>query len=131
MKSFKEFMMNQEAAPPKWKASKDQIIATWKQLRPDTPIIMRPVPYNHEGSTYGEDGLRITGSPQFINSVLPRLKELLQFESPTTKLSLVYRETESPSKSLGGGSKTSYVFYVQAKERGNQQQEIKPKEPEF
>lgn len=92
--------------------------------------MMRPIPYSHKGSTYGEDGLRITGSPQFINSVLPRLKEFLQFESPTTKLSLVYRETESPSKA-GTATKTSFVFYIQAKERGDNQPEIKPKEPEF
>lgn len=120
MKNFREFVSGQ-AQPPaakKWKASKEEIVSFWKNLRPDTPILMRPVNYQHKGSTYGEDGLRITGSPQFIGSVLSRLKEFLNLETPSTNLSVSYRETQSPSKSMMGAVKTSYVFYVQTKQRG-------------
>jgi len=102
----------------KWKATKEQIISYWRGLRDDMPIAINPIPYEHKGSTYGEDGIRLTGSPEFIASVLPRLKELLSYETPSTKLALVYRETESPSKMALGASKTSYVFYLQVKERG-------------
>lgn len=121
METFREFMAQQqqpEQAKQKWKATKEQIVSYWKNLRPDTPILMKPIPYDHKGSTYGEDGVRITGSPQFIGSLLPRLKEFLNFESPTTTLTLVYRETESPSQSALGQNKTSYVFYVQTRQRG-------------
>lgn len=130
MNNFKEFMSNQSTQPQqavqpiptakdqKWKASKEEILAFWQKLRPDTPIQMKPIEYTHKGSTYGEDGLRITGSPQFISSVIARLKEFLQFETPSTKLAVSYRETESPSKVQMGQSKTSYVFYVAAKQRG-------------
>lgn len=124
MQSFREFIAAQSQTPvqdKKWKASKEEIVSFWRNLRPDTPILMRPVNYQHKGSTYGEDGLRITGSPQFIGSVLSRLKEFLAFETPSTKLSLSYRETESPSKSMTGAVKTSYVFYVQSKQRGPNQ----------
>lgn len=116
MGTFKEFV-NQQPAQKKWKASKEQILAYWQNLRPDTPILAKPIDYLHKGSTYDEDGLRITGSPQFINAVLGRLKEFLNFESPTTKLNVAYRETQSPSKMAMGQNKTSYVFYVSVKKR--------------
>lgn len=127
---FKEYAEDQAGEYPqqnapivnkkKWKATKDQILKYWQGLRNDTPILINPIPYEHEGSTYGEDGIRITGSPEFIASVLPRLRELLAYETPNTKLAVVYRETESPSKlALGSASKTSYVFYLQVKERGH------------
>ena len=129
MTSFKEFASNPNqpaqqvpsiapAKEQKWKASKEEILAFWQKLRPDTPIQIRPIDYTHKGSTYGEDGLRITGSPQFISSVLARLKEFLHFETPATKLAVTYRETESPSQAQMGQSKTSYVFYVATKQRG-------------
>lgn len=125
MQTFTEWMAEQPAQQPmapaakpkKWKATKDEIIRFWQGLRPDVPIQMTPVRYDHQGTTYAEDGVRITGSREFIASVLPRLKEFLNFESPTTKLALVYRETDSPSKSFTD-NKTSFVFYIQAKERG-------------
>ena len=39
----------------------------------------RPVPYRHQGSTYDQDSLRITGSRAFIDAVLSRLTALLAF----------------------------------------------------
>ena len=120
MGEFKEFVQQQPqpAVQKKWKATKEQIVAAWKQLRPDMPIQINPIDYAHKGSTYGEDGIRITGTPQFINSVMARLKEMLNFESPSTKLAVTYRETQSPSKTALGQNKTSYVFYVAARKRG-------------
>lgn len=121
MQTFSEWMGETPAAQPqqkKWKATKDEIIRLWQSLRPDMPIQMTPVRYDHKGTTYAEDGVRITGSKEFISSVLPRLKEFMNFESPTTKLQLVYRETDSPSQSFVD-NKTSFVFYIQARERGH------------
>lgn len=122
MMTFKEFIdpANQPTANPdkKWKASKEEIINYWKGLRPDTPIQMQPIEYNHKGSTYDQDGIRITGTPQFITSTLARLKEILSFENQGVKLSVTYRETESPSNLSMGQSKTSYVFYVSTRKRG-------------
>jgi hypothetical protein len=134
--TFKEFLASQgEPAPQppapnphvqkslptvkKWKATKDEIIPYWKNLSNSTPILIKPVPYDHKGSTYNEDGLRITGSKEFIGSVLARLKEFLPFESATTSLQVVYRETQSPSQLRMGNKKTSYAFYIQVKERGS------------
>ena len=148
MKSFRDFITEQESAsqpssqpssytPPsapatpvmqtafqprkkKWSASKNDIIAFWRNLRSNSPIQIKPIQYQHKGSTYGEDGIRITGSPQFITSVISKLKDFLGYEGPNTKLAISYRETESPSKSAAGQSKTSFVFYIAVKERGHQ-----------
>jgi hypothetical protein len=103
---------------PKWKISKEEIIKMWQGINPDIPIAMRPISKNHTGSTYGEDGIRITGSPQFINSILGKIRPLLNYETTTTKLVVSYRETQSPSQVERGNLKKSYVFYVQSKERG-------------
>lgn len=122
MSTFKEFLSQQPAIsvkPEKWKASKDEIINYWKSLRSDTPLMVKPIEYSHTGSTYGEDGLRITGSPQFIGTVLGRLKDFLAYETPSAKLAVTFRETESPSQTAMGHGKTSYVFYVAVRERGS------------
>lgn len=127
MKTFAEWMDEQPQNPvapnQKWKATKEEIIAFWKNLRPDIPIQMKPVAYDHTGTTYSEDGIRLTGSKEFISSVLPRLKEFLNFETPTTKLQVVYRETDSPAN-VFGQNKTSFVFYIQTKERGKGKKDI-------
>lgn len=107
-----------DSSTVKWKANKKEIIAYWQNLRPDMPLFMEPIPYDHTGSTYDEDGIRITGTPRFINSIMARLKDVLQFETPQTKLSLTYRETESSNQDVSGFGKTSYVFYVQSRQRG-------------
>lgn len=121
MKNFKEWMGEQPATQPvvskKWKATKEEILSFWQGLRPNTPIQIKPVDYQHVGSSYGEDGIRITGSREFIVSTIARLKEFMQFENATTKLQLVYRETESKADPQNSMAK-SYVFYIQVKERG-------------
>lgn len=114
------------ASPPtkKWKATKAQVMDFWKKTRPDTPISMTPIPYDHKGSTYKKDGIRVTGSSDFIASTIARLKEFIAYENPETKLMLVYRETEP---SVNPGDKATYVFYLQAKQRGNKSDVAKPK----
>lgn len=101
----------------KWSAGKDEIINMWKSLNPSTPIKVSPISSLHKGSTYGEDGVRITGSTTFIASVLSKLQSFLEYETQTTKLAVSYRETQSPSQIERGNLKRSYVFYVQVKER--------------
>jgi hypothetical protein len=98
-----------------WKASKEEIMNFWNSLTAGQNIAVKPIPYDHEGSTIQEDGIRITGSKEFIGSVLSRLKDFLPFENPNTKLMLAYRQ--SP-RSFLPGSKNSYIFYIQVMERG-------------
>lgn len=98
-----------------WKAGKDQIMKYWKGLAANLPLIIKPIEYDHEGTTIQEDGIRITGSKEFITSVLSRLKDFLAFENPNDKLVVSYRQ--SP-KSFVKGNRNSYSFYLQVKERG-------------
>lgn len=98
-----------------WKAGKEQIMKYWKGLAANLPVILKPIEYDHEGTTIQEDGIRITGSKEFITSVLSRLKDFIAFENPNEKLVVSYRQ--SP-KSFIKGNRNSYSFYLQVKERG-------------
>jgi hypothetical protein len=98
-----------------WKASKVDILNFWRSIGASIPLQLKPIDYEHEGSTIQEDGIRITGSKEFITSVLSRLKDFLSLENPDTKLMVAYRQ--SP-KSFIPGNKNSYIFYLQTKKRG-------------
>ena len=99
----------------KWKATKSEVLEFWKKTRPDSPLMMQPIPYDHKGSTYQKDGIRVTGSKEFIASTIARLKEFIAYENPETKLMLVYRETQP---AINPGDHATYVFYLQTKQRG-------------
>lgn len=97
---------------------KEQFLAHWKSLTPNQPVKPEPVPYKHEGSTFGEDGIRICGSPAFIDAVLSRLKDLLEYENGTTRLQVSYRRSEGkPGKPLG---REGWNCYIQVHERGRE-----------
>ena len=100
-----------------WKASKDEILSFWKSMPAGSALNAKPIPYDHEGSTIQEDGIRITGSKEFISGVLSRLKDFLTYESDATKLMVAYRQ--SP-RSFLPGNKNSYIFYLQIMERGKE-----------
>jgi len=102
----------------KWSMSKEEVIKLWQGLPLGTPIAMKPVDSDHKGSTFSEDAIRITGSTEFIKSVISRLKEFLKYENENTKLNISFRETSSPSLEEEGMGKKSYVFYIQSKTRG-------------
>ena len=100
---------------------KKEFINHWSNLPTNSSILPSPVPYKHTGSTYDEDGIRITGSPEFIDSVLSHLKTMLAYGSNTTRLQVVHkesidRETQTPLN--------SYNCYIQVHERGNQAKQI-------
>lgn len=98
-----------------WKAGKTDIVKFWQGVQNNSPLALKPIPYDHKGTTIQEDGLRITGSKEFISSVLSRLKDFLMYENPDTKLMVSYRQ--SP-KSFVPGNRNSFSFYLQVKSRG-------------
>lgn len=103
-----------------WSAKKVEILQMWKNLRSDTPIIMTPlsdIPSAGEKSTYGEDGIRITGSWYFISSVLARLKEISAYENPGSKLRLIFRGIDKTRDARP--DRQSYVFYVNLETRAH------------
>lgn len=112
MKRFQEFMkekiVSEDAAPQLWHASKAEIIGMWKNLRP-VPLQIEPIPENQKGTRLQYDGIRITGSAQFINATLARLKDLLAAEDqPGVRLDLEYRQIESKDPSMP----TAYLCYI-------------------
>lgn len=78
-----------------------------------------PVQYGHKGSTYDECGIRITGSPEFIDSVLLKLgpAELLSHENLNTRLQVTYTEAKDRKT---GDSLGTYVCYLQVWQRGEE-----------
>lgn len=116
---FREFMdLSAKKAPigPKlWKAKQADVIRMWQDLRPDMPIVMTPVSKLHQGSRYAEDGIRITGSSTFINSVIGKLKDILAQESPSVEVDVEFRQIADKS----GVNKhvPKFVFYVHLNEK--------------
>jgi len=101
---------------------KEQLLNHWAKLPQSAPLKPRPIRYKHTGSTYGYDGVRIEGSPEFIDAVLGRLKDLLDNESATTRLGVAYAEVKAkPGKDHNGGE---YVCYVKIHERGDEAKAI-------
>lgn len=96
---------------------KAEFLDHWKNIEPDQRIKISQVPYKHEGSTYAEDGIRITGSKEFIDSVLLRLKSLLYYESPTTRLQVVYKQSVDRNRQM---PLDSWNCYIQVHERGDE-----------
>jgi len=99
--------------------NKAQILEHWKGIKPDQPIAISEVAYKHTGSTYAEDGIRLTGSQAFIDSILSRLTDLLDYEGDGTRLQLVYKQSVDKDT---GSPLPSYNCYIQVHERGREAQ---------
>jgi hypothetical protein len=94
---------------------KAAILSYWKSLSRPRELAPRPVPYRHRGSTYDQDGIRITGSRAFLDAVLSRLTDLLAFENGRTRLQVSYQEATDKASGRPLGS---WSCYVQVHERG-------------
>lgn len=134
MGSFKEFFEQQEfvefaqssfdagagggVSHQNWSAKKAEIMDIWQKLRPDMPIYIQPMKDATKGgpskSSYGEDGIRITGSWAFIASTLARLKDILPYENDNTKLKLVFRGIDG-NKSVP--DRQTFAFYLNLQNR--------------
>ena len=90
----------------------------WKGLKPDLPIILTPMsekPTGSEKTSYGEDGIRITGSASFISAILGRVKDIIGYENPNTKLRLIFRRVDQDRQARP--DRQSYVFYINLEKR--------------
>lgn len=110
-----------EEKPKMWSGKKKEVLSYWKNLskavdNKESPILANPIPYKYKGSTYNKDGVRLTGSSTFINSVLPKLKDMISYEGKNSKLSLIYKEI-TPEEDLKIGNR-SFALYIKTKERG-------------
>jgi hypothetical protein len=94
---------------------KEQTIRHWENLIPAEEVRPNAIPYSHTGSTYTCDSLRVTGSMEFIDSVLSRVKDILAYENENTRLHISCRETVDRDTGLDTGK---FNCYVQVRERG-------------
>lgn len=109
--------VTQALKPKPWTATKKQVLQMWKTLRPNMPILIAPMnTSDNDHDSYGEDGVRITGSWSFIASVLSRLKDIMNYENPKTRLRLVFRGIDSPRDARP--DRPSFVFYINLEDRG-------------
>jgi hypothetical protein len=94
---------------------KQEVIDRWSALGPDHPMRVTPISYKHTGSSFDQDSIRITGSQEFIDSILARLIDLLEYDSNGTRLHVMYTQTlDRKTQELSG----SWGCYVQVHERG-------------
>ncbi|MFP4192796.1 MAG: hypothetical protein ACLFU6_12060 [Candidatus Hydrogenedentota bacterium] len=91
-------------------------------MKPNQGIRPRPVPYRHEGSTYGADSIRITGTPDFVDSVLSRLKDMLEHENGVTRLQVSYKDVEGRPDKPAYYTGNEVACYIQVHERGGEAQ---------
>lgn len=105
--TFREFVGQTEVKP--WVAKKKDVIELWKKVRPDVPLTPAPVPRHHKGNRFDQDGVRITGSSQWINTVLGRLKSLLVYsDHPQLDLDVKYRQVQRRDLT----DKPSFACYI-------------------
>ena len=103
-------------------------MAHWRALPENqNPLaVMTPIPYKATGSTYGACGVRIDGSPEFIDAVLSRLKPLLAGENQVTRLGFSRSEVDGSKlgKTFGNAAsragKPAEVCYIRLHIRGRE-----------
>lgn len=101
---------------------KSETLAHWRSL-PDNQNPAkhcRPIPYKAKGSTYGACGVRIDGTPEFVDAVLSCLKSMLALENGSTRLGLSRKEVDSNFKSVPNAETRAEVCYIRCHKRGRQ-----------
>lgn len=104
---------------------KAEALTLWQDLPENQNPLphMQPIPYKSSGSRYGACGIRIDGTPEFIDAVLSRLKDLLDGENQLTRLELA-RNPVKPTEIAGevrtfaNAEKDAEVCYIRLHERG-------------
>lgn len=104
--------------------TKDEAMTAWEALEPNQPILkeMQAIPYKSKGSTYGTCGIRIDGTPAFVDAVLSHLKELLAGEAVETRLGLSRNKVDCKLDGHNFNNKCddAEVCYIRLHERGGE-----------
>lgn len=102
-------------------------LSKWKSLQPNQNPYphMSAIPYKAEGSTYGACGVRIDGSPEFIDAVLSCIKGLIDGENDETRLTLARSQVKGvtikgKTKAFNNTARQAEVCYIRLHERGDE-----------
>lgn len=100
--------------------TKHDSLVRWRALDPgQNPLpVMRPIPYKTVGSRYGACGIRIDGSPAFVDAVLSNLKPLLAGENMNTRLELSRAKVKTGFKALPNAQDDAECCYIRLHVRG-------------
>lgn len=106
---------------------KEDALLRWKSKPANLPLKdhVSVIPYRSEGSKYGAGGVRIDGTPEFIDAVLSRLKDLIEFENDETRLELSRSEVKAvtvagKTKGFSNAARNAETCYVRVHERGHE-----------
>ena len=112
-------------------ATKAESMRRWEAIEPSqNPLeVMNPIPYKAEGSRYGACGIRIDGTPEFIDAVLSNLKELLEGEGADTRLELARNEVKPTEiqgkvKTYSNAEEQAECCYIRLHERGRKAAQV-------
>ena len=98
----------------------------WKDLEKNQNILkhFEPIPYKAKGSRYGACGIRIDGSPQFIDAVLSRLTDLIAGENHLTRLELARSKVDGSKlgKKFENQTDDAECCYIRLHVRGGEAQ---------
>lgn len=101
---------------------KKEALALWESLPENQPLNPTPIAYKHKGTTIDEDGIRICGSKQYIESVLSRLKPLLGYENLSTRIGIAWSEiVDKDTQQVIEGK---YRCSIQVHERGDEAKHV-------
>jgi hypothetical protein len=104
--------------------TKEHTLIQWNAAPPNQPILkeMIPIPYKSKGSSYGACGIRIDGTPEFIDAVLSNLKELIAGENGMTRLELSRQRVDGSKlgKEFHKKVHRAEVCYVRLHMRGDE-----------
>lgn len=101
---------------------KSETLAAWRGMSAGRDPLpeMRPIPYKAAGSKYGSCGIRIDGTPAFVDAVLSNLKSLLDGENHVTRLELARHSAASDFKGCPNADTSAEVCYIRLHMRGGQ-----------
>ena len=105
---------------------KTELLERWRSLDVSDPSDERVaraisvVPYRAEGSRFGSGGIRIDGSPEFVDTVLARLKDLLAGEGQTTRLQVSHQKIDDNGKPAPNAVEDAESVTIRVVERGHQ-----------
>jgi len=104
--------------------TKKETLQAWRELKAgqDPLQFMTPIPYKATGSTYGACGVRIDGSPEFVDAVLSNLQSLIDGENNVTRLGLSRGAVSGKGldKSFDNQANNAECCYIRLHVRGSE-----------
>lgn len=110
MQSFNEWQRKKTIS------TKQKLLQRWQSLNYQAHRYIPMTPKGKKGTTYDDDGVRITGTQEFIDSILVRIKDLLTIEQ-SEQLQLDVRFDNVRSKDPQKAMQMRFAMYINAKSK--------------